>query len=163
MMITEALNAKLNEQIATEFAAAHGYLAMACSFEAMGLKFLAKRFLQQNDEEREHAMKVLRYIQQVGGSVRLSATPKPPQDYDAVDAVVRAALESELEVTKKINELVDLAISDNDHATKSFLQWFVDEQVEEVASMRELLGLVEMAGKNLLQIEARVRHEMVGG
>lgn len=161
MMISETLNAKLNDQIAMELAAAHTYLAMACSFEEMGLKFLAKRFHGQYDEERGHGLKIIQYLQQVGGQVRLSAVPEPAQDYTEVSAIVRAALESELAVTKKINELVDLAEGEKDHATRSFLQWFVDEQVEEVASMRDLLNLVKMAGQNLLQVEARVRHEMV--
>ncbi len=163
MMISDTMNGKLNEQIAAEFSAAHAYLAMACSFEQMGLKFLAKRFLAQHDEEREHAMKILHYVQEVGGEVRLGAIPKPVGDFTTVESIVQAALESERRVTGTINDLVALAESEKDYATRSFLNWFVDEQVEEESSMAELLQLVQLAGDNVLQIEARVRHEMTAG
>lgn len=161
MMISEAMNAKLNEQIAAEFSAAHDYLGMACALDQMGLKILAKRFLAQHDEEREHAMKILHYVQEVGGTVVLQDTGKPGNDYENVEAIVRAALESEHKVTRMINDLVALADTEKDYATRSFLNWFVDEQVEEVSSMTDLLALVQLAGENMLQVEARVRHEMM--
>ena len=72
-------------------------------------------------------------------------------------------MDSEVIITKKVNELVAQAERENDYATRSFLQWFVDEQVEEVSTMTELLQLVKLAGDNVLQVEARVRHEMVSG
>lgn len=163
MMISSAMNAKLNEQIQAEFSAAHGYLAMACAFDAMGLKILTKLFLAQHQEEREHAMKILHYLQEVGGAVTLAAIDKPQTKYTTAESIVTAALENELNVTKMINEVMELADSEKDYATRSFLQWFVDEQVEEVAQMTDLLNLVKMAGGNLLQVEARVRHEMMSG
>ncbi len=161
MMISSAMNAKLNEQIQGEFSAAHGYLAMACAFDAMGLKILNKRFLAQHEEEREHAMKILHYLQEVGGAVALKAIDKPRTEYTTAESIVEAALESELSVTRMINDVMALAESEKDYATRSFLQWFVDEQVEEVSQMTDLLNLVKMAGDNLLQVEARVRHEMM--
>ncbi|MCH8149202.1 MAG: ferritin [Planctomycetes bacterium] len=161
MMISSAMNAKLNEQIQGEFSAAHGYLAMACAFDAMGLKILARKFLGQHEEEREHGMKILHYLQEVGGTVTLSAIDEPRTDYTTAESIVTAALDSELHVTKMINEVMALAESEKDYATRSFLQWFVDEQVEEVSQMTDLLNLVKMAGGNLLQVEARVRHEMM--
>lgn len=160
MMISKTMNTRLNGQIAAEFSAAHKYLAMACSFEQMGLKVLGERFVQQADEEREHAMKILGYVHQVGGTVKLEAIAKPTGQMASPEAIVKAALKSELDITKRINELVALAESEKDYATRSFLQWFVDEQVEEVASMNDLLALVQMAGANMLQVEARIRHEM---
>lgn len=163
MMISSAMNAKLNEQIQGEFSAAHGYLAMACAFDAMGLKILTKRFLAQHEEEREHAMKILHYLQEVGGAVALEAIDKPRTEYTTAESIVTAALESELSVTRMINDVMALAESEKDYATRSFLQWFVDEQVEEVSSMSDLLTLVKMAGENLLQVESRVRHEMMAG
>ena len=161
MMISEAMNARLNRQIAAEFSAAHSYLAMACALDRMGLKILAKWFLAQSEEEREHAMKILRYVQEVGGTVTLEDIAKPAPKFKNVEAVVQAALQSEQNVTQMINELVALAESEKDYATRSFLNWFVDEQVEEVASMTDLLALVQLAGDNMLQVEARVRHEMM--
>lgn len=162
MMISSAMNAKLNEQIQAEFSAAYSYLAMACAFDAMGLKILAKRFVEQYDEEQAHAKKILGYVQEVGGTVTLGAIEKPRAEYPTVEAIVAAALDSEKKVTAMINDLMSLAESEKDYATRSFLQWFVDEQVEEVSSMTDLLTLVKMAGNNILQVEARVRHEMMG-
>jgi len=161
MMISETMNAKLNEQITAEFAAAHKYLAMACAFDSRGLKILCQRFVQQAAEERDHAMKILHYMLEVGGRVHLEAVPEPADQFANPKAIVAAALESEQHVTRLIHDLVSLADSEKDYATRSFLQWFVDEQVEEVASMRDLLTLVELAGNNLLQVEARIRHEMM--
>lgn len=161
MMISAAMNAKLNEQITAEFSAAHCYLAMSTVFDAMGLKILGKKFRGQDDEERRHAMKIVAFIQEVGGTVTLDAIPRPRCDFKSAEAIVQAALESELSVTRMINDVVALAESEKDYATRSFLNWFVDEQVEEVASMTDLLDLVKLAGDNMLQVESRVRHEMM--
>jgi len=160
MMISEAMNGKLNKQIALEFSSAHAYLAMACAFDQMALKVLAKRFFAQADEERQHGMKILDYVQGVGGTVQLDAIPKPQGRFETVEAIVKAALGAEEGVTRQINDLVGLAESEHDYTTRSFLQWFLDEQVEEVSSMSDLLALVRMAGSNLLQIEEHVRHMM---
>ena len=161
-MISAAMNAKLNEQVATEFSAAHAYLAMACAFERMGLKVLYQRFIAQHQEELTHAMKIIDYIQRVDGTVSLEAIPEPRADFESVESIVHAALEAERDVTQKINALVALADSENDYASRSFLQWFVDEQVEEEESMTDLLSLVRLAGNNLIAVEQRVRHEMAG-
>lgn len=160
MMISKTMNDQLNKQIAVEFAAAHKYLAMAGAFDAMSLKNLAKRFLEQEEEEREHAMKILRYVQDVGGEVVLDAIPAPRREYADVQAIVQAALDSELEVTRCIHDLVTLAESEKDYSTRSFLQWFVDEQVEEVSSMGDLLALVKLSGDNVLLVDSHVRHAM---
>jgi len=148
-------------QIANELGAAHKYLAMAYSFESMGLKILAKRFMKQSDEEREHALKIAKFVHDVGGSVTLEAIDKPKGDYSSAKAIVKAALDSEMTVTGQINDLVTMAKKENDYATENFLQWFVEEQVEEVSSMTELLQLVSMAGEaNLLALENRLAATM---
>ncbi len=161
MMISDAMNAKLNEQIASEFAAAHSYLAMACSFDGLGYKILAKRFFAQHEEERDHALKILRFVQEVGGSVALEVIPKPQTQYASAADIVNAALESEKKITEQVNAIAALAESEKDYATRSFINWFVDEQVEEVASMAELANLIELAQGNILQVETRVRHDMM--
>jgi len=160
MMISKNMNGRLNEQIKAEFFASHKYLGMACSFENLGLRVLAKRFFQQSEEEREHALKIIRYVVEVGGVVELHAIDKPPKQYPSVEAIVAAALDSENAVTEMINSLVTAADSEKDYATRSFLQWFVDEQVEEVSTMTDLLAWVKMAGANLLQVELRLRQDM---
>lgn len=157
MSISETMNARLNGQITSELSASQKYLAMACVFESMGLKVLARRFRQQSDEERCHAMKIVDYLVEVGARVSLQAVPQPPGDYPTALAALEAAVESELMVTRQINELVALAEQESDYATRSFLQWFVDEQVEEVSTTTHLVQLARMAGSNLLQLEAAVR------
>jgi ferritin len=156
MSISQAMNAKLNDQITSELSASQKYLAMACVFESMGLKVLARRFRQQSEEERGHALKIVDYMVDVGARVSLQAVPQPPGDYPTALAALEAAVESELTVTRQINELVALAEKENDYATRSFLQWFVDEQVEEVSTTTHLVQLARMAGSNLLQLEAAV-------
>ena len=161
MQISQTMNARLNEQISAEFTAAHKYLAMACAFEDMGLRILGRRFFQQYDEERGQAMKIVRYLHEVGGKVVVNAVDQPRSDYKSVIDIVQAALDSEIDITKKIHAIVALADSEKDYASRSFLEWFVDEQVEEISTMTDLLNLVKLAGPNLLQVEAYLRHQMI--
>ena len=148
MQISEQMQAKLNEQVKVEFDASHMYLAMSVALGGMGLKALAGLFVKQAAEEREHALKFVTYLGRVGGRARLTGVGEPKAEYASAEAVVQAALDAEQHVTQCINGLMDQAKQENDHATQSFLQWFVDEQVEEVESMRELLELIQMAGPN---------------
>lgn len=160
-MISAAMASKLSEQVTNELHASHAYLAMSWAFENMGLKIMAARFMQQSDEERGHALKIGKYVHDVGGQAKLESIPKPSGDFSSTEKIVQAALDSELRVTQQINELAALAQSENDFATRSFLQWFLNEQVEEVASMTELLQLVRMAGEqNMLLVESRVAETM---
>lgn len=163
MQISKKMSAKLNEQITAELSAAQTYLAMSCRLDVMGLKVLGNFFLSQCAEEREHAMRILKYVQEVGGNVTLEALPKPTADFPDAKAVITVALKNEESISSLINGLVALADSEKDYATRSFLNWFVDEQVEEVARMTDLLNLVELADGNMLQVESRVRHEMMAG
>ena len=161
-MITEKMCAKLNEQITHELGASQKYLAMACQFDGMGLKNLAAHFRRQTEEERGHALKILDYILEVGGNVVLAPLAAPPAHHATVKAAVQVALESEQTVTRQINDLMTLAEAEKDYATRSFLQWFVNEQVEEVSSMDHLLRITTLAGENLLQLESYVRHMAEG-
>lgn len=158
MPISDAMNTKLNEQITNEMFASQLYLAMACMFEDMGLKNLARLFRMQTEEERGHALKILDYIPQVEGKVTLAALAAPPAEWPSVEAAIEAALEHERKVTGQVNDLMALAEKENDYASRSFLNWYVDEQVEEVDSMSSLLQAAKLAGKNLLQLEAYVAH-----
>ena len=160
-MISKKINTMLNQQVAYEFGAAYKYLAMSLWFEDQGLKIFAKRFQQQADEEREHAMRITKFIQETGGKVELEAVAKPDGKYASARAAVEAALDSEKTVTKQVHELMAAADAEKDYPTRSFLKWFVDEQVEEEASMNDLLQLLDMAGeKNLFQVETRLGQSM---
>lgn len=157
-MVSNAMNAKLNEQITSEFFASQIYLAMSCEFDELGLTVLSKFFRKQSEEEREHGLKILDYLLEVEAKVELAPVPAPPAGYSKVLAAFQAALDHEQKVTRQIHELVALAEQEKDYATRSFLKWFVDEQVEELSTMKRLVQWARMAGDNLLQLENRLRH-----
>jgi ferritin len=157
MMISEKTGRALNKQVMNELHASHTYLAMSLAFRDMGLKVFAGHFLKQAEEERGHAMKIINYLHDVGAPVRLDNIAKPEGHFETAAAIVKDAVQAEQNVTRQINELVAMAETEKDYATRSFLQWFVDEQVEEVSSMSELLQWIEMAGdRNLFLVEARL-------
>ena len=158
MAVSEALNAKLNDQITNELYSSQVYLAMACMFEGMGLKMLSKLYRKQTEEERSHALKILDYLATVEGKPTLKAIAQPPAGYPSPLAAIDAALEHERGVTRQIAELMSQAESEKDYATCSFLKWYVDEQVEEVDSQLHLAHIARLAGAHLLQLEAYVAH-----
>ena len=134
----------LNEQINKEMYSAYLYMAMSAHAEEIGLSGFANWFMVQYKEEMSHAMKIYRYIQEQGAKIVLKAIDKPPADYDSTLDMFKKTLAHEQFVTKSINELVDLAVEEKDHATQIFLQWFVTEQVEEEANDHEIIGKLEM-------------------
>lgn len=153
-MISQRMQDALNSQIGMEFEAAMKYDNMAAYFDAEALPYLAQRFFTQASEEREHAHKFLRYILDTGGRVEIPAIAAPPHSYATVEDAARAALDSEIAVTKSINSLMDLALEESDHATAAMLQWFITEQVEEVATAELLLRMVQRAGEsNIIMVE----------
>lgn len=159
-MISAKMNQKLCEQVSHELTAAHKYLGMSCAFDKMGLRVFAKHFFKQAEEERAHALKIVKYVQDVGATVSLGPIPKAETDYPSAKSIIEAAVASELTVTRQINELVALADQESDYASRSFLQWFVDEQVEEVCSMNELLQWLTLAGEaNAFQVENRLAQQ----
>lgn len=157
MLTPKVVIQKLNEQIAHEFQAAHNYMAMACRFDNLGLKVLSQWFFRQGEEEREHGKRILKYLLDIGAEVSLAPVPAPVGNLTDPVTIVQTALHQEENVTQQIHDLVALAEQHKDYATRSFLSWFVDEQVEEVATMTELLQMLKLAGEHhLLQVEARV-------
>jgi len=155
MLFSEKMNAAINEQIGREFAASLEYVSIASGFASEGLTELAKHFYRQAEEERDHAMRFVKYVVDAGGKVALPAIPAPKSAFASAEEAVRNSLEWEVTVTKYINGLVDLAMQENDHITQNFLQWFVTEQLEEVSGMETLLSIVRRAGESgLLTVEA---------
>jgi ferritin len=159
MLISPALTQAINAQIGNELGACLQYHQIANHFQRAHLTLLADLFFKQAAEEREHAEKLLRYIVDTGGELRLPAVREPVHAFASAEAAVEAALAWELEVTGQIKGLMDLAASENDYLAQGFLQWFIDEQREEVMKMQRLLGVVRMAGeRNLLSVEAYLAH-----
>jgi ferritin len=153
MLISDKMNAALNEQIGHEFGASLQYVSIAAYFDSDNLPELAAHFYRQAEEERGHAMKFVNYVVDAGGKVVIPAVPAPKSAFASAEEAVQLSVDWEVKVTGQINGLVDLAIKENDHITQSFLQWFVTEQLEEVSSMERLLSLIRRAGSNLLFVE----------
>lgn len=130
-MLTEKMQQALNDQLNAELNAYYTYLSMSAYFEDQNLKGFAAWMRNHSDEEMVHAMKIYAFINERRGRVRLQPIAQPTIDWDAPLAAFEDALRHEQHVTHLINNLVDLSIQESDHATNSFLQWFVDEQVEE--------------------------------
>jgi len=155
MLFSQKMNAAINEQIGREFAASLEYVSIASSFASEGLAELAKHFYRQAGEERDHAMRFVKYVVDAGGKVAIPAIPAPKSTFASAEEAVKNSLGWEVTVTKHINALVDLAIHESDHTTQNFLQWFVSEQLEEVSSMETLLSVVRRVGESgLLTVEA---------
>jgi ferritin len=154
MPIENAVAEALNAQMGRELEAHLQYLSVSSWFDAEGLPELHRFFAAQAAEEHAHAMKFLTFIQDAGGRVAIPGLAAPKADFESAEDAVQASLDWEVSVTGHINDLVDLAIGHKDHATQAFLQWFVTEQVEEVATMTELLQVTRRAGEaNLLLLE----------
>jgi len=154
MLISNEMNAAINQQIGREFCSSLQYVAIAAYFDAEHLTELAAHFFQQADEERIHAMRFVRYVLAAGGQVDIPTIPAVRGRFANTEEAVRAALEGEITVTREINALVDLSARENDHITHTALQWFVTEQLEEVSSMETLLSVVQRAGEGgLLHVE----------
>lgn len=159
MMISKELNDAINVQIGAEFAASLQYVAIATHFDGEGLKKMAEFFYKQAEEEKEHAMKFVQYLVDTGGDVRIPAVSAPKATFESAEEAVKLSLDWELEVTRQINALYDIARGKNDYAGQNFLDWFVEEQVEEVSSMDNLLKVVRRVGeKNIVMMEAYLSH-----
>jgi ferritin len=159
MMISAELAKAFNEQIGHEFGASMQYVSIAAHFERHHLTLLSKLFFAQADEERQHAMKFVKYVLDTGADLRIPQVPAPAPTFASAEAAVQAALDWEREVTQQITNLMALASTQSDYLAQSFLQWFVDEQLEEIVKMERLLGVVKQAGeKNLLMVEAYLVH-----
>lgn len=160
MMISKELNDAINAQIGREFGASLQYVAIATWFDGEALKKLAELFYKQAEEENEHAMKFVKYLVDTGGSVVIPAVEAPKATFTTAEEAVKLSLSWEQEVTRQVNHLYDIAVSKKDYAAQNFLDWFVEEQIEEESSMDNLLKIIQRVGeKNLVMIEAYLSHK----
>jgi bacterioferritin B len=144
---------RLNEQIEYEFGASQQYIAVAVYYDSQSLPQLATHFYRQAVEERNHAMIMVQYLLDADEDVMTPGVPAPQTDFADVVAPVALALEQEKRVTQQIVELVKLAREEGELVGEQFLHWFLQEQREEVASMTDLLAVVERGRDNLLTVE----------
>ena len=146
-MISNTMAKKLNGQVNNEFYSAYFYMSMSAYSESENLKGVAAWFMAKYNEEMAHAMKIYRYLHDQGARVELEADDKPTCDYAGVLDMFEKTLAHEQEVTASFNELVDAALSEKDHATNIFLHWFVTEQIEEEATVSDIIGRVKLVGE----------------
>jgi ferritin len=142
-MISKKMQDAINDQINAELYSGYLYLAMAAYFEEQNLMGMANWMHVQAFEEQTHAMKFYHYVVERGGRVKLQAIAEPPFEWKSPMDVFKGALDHERYVTRRINDLVDLAIEERDHASQIFLQWYVTEQVEEEAHAEEIIHKLE--------------------
>lgn len=146
-MISKKMEKALNEQINAEMYSAYLYLAMAAYFEAENLPGFANWMKIQTQEETAHAMKFFHFINERRGRVVLKAIDQPAKEWKSPLAAFEASFEHEQMITGRIDDLVNLALEEKDHATNAFLQWFVTEQVEEETSVDTIIQMLKMAEK----------------
>lgn len=159
MLISSELARAFNGQIGNEFGASMQYISIAAYFRQRQLTLLSKLFTEQADEEKAHAMKFVTYLMDTKGGLEIPAIPAPKATFGSAEEAVKAALDWEEEVTRQITRLMDMAVAENDYLAQSFLQWFIDEQLEEVVKMDRLLGVIRQSGeKNLIMVEAYLVH-----
>lgn len=145
-MLTEKMQTALNGQLNAELYSSYLYLSMNAYFKSVNLDGFANWMYYQAQEELEHAMKFYDFILQRGGKAHLQKIEAPPIEWSSPLAVFEATLEHEQKVTGLINDLVDVAHEERDHATNIFLQWFVSEQVEEEESVGGVLEKLKLMG-----------------
>lgn len=159
-MISDKMASTMEKQFNMELYSAYFYLSLSSSAENLSLKGVSEWFMTKHYEEQAHAMKMYRYLKDQGVDVTLHAVDAPPSCEDmTVLQMMEATLEHECQVTTSINHLVDQALTEKDHATNIFLQWFVTEQIEEEATVGEVLGRLRLFGdkpEGLLMIDTEL-------
>lgn len=147
-MISKNLENAINEQINFEFYSAYTYLAMSAYAEEIDFPGAANFFKIQAQEELDHARKMYDYLFQKGGKVVLEAIEKPKAEFDNLLNIFEEGLKHEQKVTKRIYNIANIALDEKEHATMSFLSWFVDEQVEEEENFTNLVKKIKRASGN---------------
>lgn len=147
-MLSENLLKELNEQITYEFYSSHLYLSMAAYCYAQDLDGFANFFIVQAEEEKFHAMKFFNFINDMDGKITMQGLDNPTESYSAILEVFEKSYKHEKFVTSRIYKLMDIAMADHEHATVSFLKWFIDEQIEEENTFKTLIQKLKRAGSD---------------
>ena len=145
-MLTGKVEKALNKQIEIEANASQFYLAMASWAETKGFEGVANFFYRHSDEEREHMLKLIKYINERGGHAIVPPLTKPPKLFECLSHIFQDLLNHEIMVTREINKVVDICLKDKDYTTHNFMQWYVAEQIEEEALARHILDKLKLIG-----------------
>ena len=162
-MAAPAFVAKLNEQLGHEFSAHQQYVAIAAYYDALTMPQMAGLFYQQALEERDHAMMMVQYLIDADVDVVIPGVAAPQVAFDDVVAPVALARDQEKRVSQQINALAGCARAEGDYTSEQFMQWFIKEQVEEVATMSDLLRVVERSRDDVMEVENYMAREQSGG
>lgn len=152
MRISAKMKKALNDQVALEAAASNSYLAMASWCEVTGYQGGANYFYAQSDEEKTHMLKIIHYLNDIGAIATIPAVKAPASSYKSLEGIVKTALKNEQAVTKAIHKMVELSHKEKDHCTYAFLEWFVNEQVQEETKFETILQKFDLLGRDKLGI-----------
>ncbi len=152
MRISPKMKKALNDQIALEAAASNSYLAMASWCEVTGYQGGADYFYAQSDEEKTHMLKIIHYLNDIGATATIPAVKAPASSFKSLEGIVKTALKNEQAVTKAIHKMVELSHKEKDHCTYAFLEWFVNEQVQEESKFETILQKFDLLGRDKLGI-----------
>jgi ferritin len=152
MKISPKMKKALNDQVALEAVASNSYLAMASWCEVTGYQGSADYFYAQSDEERTHMLKVVHYLNDMGATATISAIKAPSGSFKSLEGILKTALKNEQTVTAAIHKMVEITQKEKDHSTYAFLEWFVNEQVQEETKFETLLQKFDLIGRDKLAI-----------
>lgn len=138
-MLSKTIEDKLQEQVRKEAFSSQSYLAMACWADVNGYEGAATFLYEHSDEERMHMLKLVKYINERGSQAHIPSLDAPLGSYSSLKDVFETVLKHEIKVTQSINDIIDSCITEKDHITNNFMQWYVSEQMEEEMLARQLI------------------------
>lgn len=145
-MLNKVIEEALNKQVTVEAESSQVYLAMASWAEVQGFEGVATFMYAHSDEEREHMLKLIKFINERGGHAKISSLNAPPTSFGSFKEMFQKLFDHEVKVSQSINDLVDVTLQEKDYATHNFLQWYVSEQIEEEAMARNILDKINLIG-----------------
>ena len=145
-MLSKTIEEALNKQVRVEASSSQVYLAMASWAETLCFDGVATFMDAHSDEEREHMLKLIKFINERGGHAKVSQLDAPPAEFGSFKEMFESLFQHEVKVSKSINDLVDITLQEKDYATHNFLQWYVSEQIEEEALARNILDKIKLIG-----------------
>lgn len=145
-MLSKIIEGALNKQVTVEAESSQVYLAMASWAETLGFEGVATFMYAHSDEERQHMLKLVKFINERGGHAKVSQLNAPPLEFGSFKEMFQKLFDHEVRVSKSINDLVEITLQEKDYATHNFLQWYVSEQIEEEALARNILDKINLIG-----------------
>jgi len=147
-MLSKTIEKALNNQIEVEASSSQFYLAMASWAETEGFNGAARFLYRHSDEERDHMLKLIKYVNERGGKAEIPSLGKPPKKFDSLSSIFKSLLDHEVKVSEQINGVVEQCLKEKDYTTHNFMQWYVSEQIEEEALARTILDKINLIGND---------------